>query len=580
MTSTPTRDELAERYFAQLPYPPYPFQEEALLAWFTAEQGILTCAPTGTGKTLIAYAALFEALHTGKVAYYTTPLIALTEQKFRELQAATERWGFHPEDVGLVTGNRRVNPDARILVVVSEILLNRLLHPEAFDFANVAAVVMDEFHWFADPERGIVWELALSMLPAHVRLLLLSATVGNAAEFINWLDRCHGRKLQLVESTERKVPLTYEWVPDQTLAEQVVEMVKGDGALRKTPALVFCFNRDECWSVAEMFKGLPLVGGEQKSRLHDEVNRLNWNVGVGPKIKQLLHRGVGVHHAGLLPKYRRVVEDLFERKLLSYVICTETLAAGINLPARSVILSRLVKGPPAKEKLIDASVAHQIFGRAGRPQFDDKGYVIALAAEDDVKILRWKEKYDAIPETTKDPNLIKAKKALKRKKPTRSDNRTYWSEGQFKQLQAAKPGKLYSKGPLPWRLLAYMLKLSPEVDRIRHLIRKRLMDEPRIKAGQVALEKMLLTLHRGGFVRLEPEPPEAEDRDQRSEVRSQKSDSGEGSSVPLSPAAKRGELLCRPGPCHAGAGQAAGFPQRASALCRVFAGAPGASQSR
>ena len=455
-TLPPTRDQLAEDYLRQLPYTPYPVQEDALLAWFTSEQGVLVCAPTGTGKTLIAQAALFEALHTGRAAYYTTPLIALTEQKFREMQASAVRWGFREEDVGLVTGNRRVNPDARILVVVAEILLNRLLHPEAFDFHNVSAVVMDEFHSFNDPERGIVWELSLAMLPKHIRLLLLSATVGNSMEFLQWLERCHQRKLELVEGKERKVPLTYVWVADQFLTEQIVLMAKGDGATRKMPALVFCFNRDECWSLAEQLKGLPLVHEAAKSALHDEVNKLEWTQGVGPKIKQMLHRGVGVHHAGLLPKYRRVVEELFNRKLLACVICTETLASGINLPARSVVLASLVKGPMERQKLIDASSAQQMFGRAGRPQFDDRGYVYAVAHEDDVKIVRWKEKYDKIPEDTKEPGLLKAKKDLKRKKPTRSDTRTYWNEAQFKQRQAARrPASSIAKAPCPgvcWRI--------------------------------------------------------------------------------------------------------------------------------
>jgi superfamily II DNA/RNA helicase len=514
--TTLARDQLAEQYLSQLPYAPYPVQEEALLAWFTAEQGVLVCAPTGTGKTLIAEAALFEALHSGTTAYYTTPLIALTEQKFAEMQRHAVRWGFAPDDVGLVTGNRKVNPQARVLVVVAEILLNRLLSPAPFDFERVSAVVMDEFHSFADAQRGIVWELSLGMLPPHARLLLLSATVGNAKEFIAWLDRCHGRKIELVEGTERRVPLTYQWVPDELLNEQLTLMAEGDAASRRTPALVFCFNRDECWNIAEQLKGCHLTAEPERSQLLAEVNRLDWSQGVGPKLKQLLQRGVGVHHAGLLPKYRRVVEDLFQRKLLAVTMCTETLAAGINLPARSVVLSSLVKGPRGEQKLLDASTAHQIFGRAGRPQFDDRGYVFALAHEDDVKILRWKQKYDAIPEDTKDPGLLKAKKALKKKRPTRRETETYWNEAQFEKLKSAPPGKLYSKGHFPWRLLAYLLKLSPEVNRIRVLLRKRLMDDPRIKAGEGELDRMLMALAAGGYVTLEPTPPEVGSR--KSEV--------------------------------------------------------------
>ncbi|MBA4186612.1 MAG: helicase [Planctomycetaceae bacterium] len=511
MTPADQRSALASQYIDQLPYPPYPVQEEALLAWFTADQGVMVCAPTGTGKTLIAQAALYEALHTNTVAYYTTPLIALTEQKFAEMQNQAVRWGFKAEDIGLVTGNRKVNQNARVLIVVAEILLNRLLHADGFDFSHVSAVVMDEFHSFADPERGIVWELSLNMLPKHIRLLLLSATVGNSVEFINWMDRVHGRKVELVEGRERKIPLTYHWVPDQFLNELLVDIAKGDDATRKTPALVFAFNRDECWSMAEQLKGLDLMNAAQKAALNKECDLLEWHQGVGPKLKQMLRRGVGVHHAGLLPKYRRVVEDLFEKKLLSVALCTETLAAGINLPARSVVVTSLVKGPFGKEKLIDPSSAHQIFGRAGRPQYDTEGHVYAYPHEDDVRILRWKQQYDQIPENTKDPGLLKAKKTLMKKKPTRNSQKKYWTETDFDKMKNAAPARLYSKGPLPWRLLAYLLKVSPEVEKIRSVVRKRLLDQPRVEAGMKQLNRMLITLHTKGFLVLDPPPPAPEE---------------------------------------------------------------------
>ena len=211
------RDTLATEYFSLLPYEPYPVQEEAMLAYFAGDpdrgdQGVLICAPTGTGKTMIAEAAVYEALRTGRRMYYTTPLIALTDQKLDELRESAVRWGFPADSVGLVTGNRRVNGDAPVLVVVAEILLNRLLNPEAFNFSDVTSVVMDEFHSFNDPERGIVWELTLALLPAHIRTMLLSATVGNSLEFTSWLSRAHNRRLQLVTGDERKVPLQYEWI--------------------------------------------------------------------------------------------------------------------------------------------------------------------------------------------------------------------------------------------------------------------------------------------------------------------------------------------------------------------------------
>ena len=501
-----SRDEIASEYFASLRFAPYPVQEEALLAYFTSEQGVLVCAPTGTGKTLIAEAAVYEALRGGTRMYYTTPLIALTDQKLVELQESAVRWGFNANQVGLVTGNRTVNPDAPVLVVVAEILLNRLLNRERFDFEQVSSVVMDEFHSFNDQERGVVWELTLGLLPPHIRTLLLSATVGNSVEFTSWLSRAHNRRLMLVQGTERKVPLQFEWVEDELLADFAEKISDGDEMDRRTPALFFCFNRSVCWTVAETLKGKSLIDKTRQADLAAYLNAADMGEGAGPKLKQILMRGVGVHHAGILPRYRRIVEELFQRKLLSVCVCTETLAAGINLPARSVVLPSLLKGPAGKKKLVEAATAHQIFGRAGRPQFDDRGYVYALAHEDDVKINRWREKYEQIPEDTKDPGLMKMKKALKKKMPKRRTDEQYWSKQQFETLREAPSAKLSSRGSLPWRLLAYMLGQSPEVQPLRDLVGRRLLDGKSIVDAQRELNRMLITLWTSGYITLDPKP--------------------------------------------------------------------------
>lgn len=493
------RSEVCDKFLDQLTFDLYPFQEEALLSWFDSDGGLLVTAPTGMGKTLIAEAAIFEALHTGQRLYYTTPLIALTDQKYREFGDLAESWGFPRDQVGLITGNRRVNPDAPVRVVVAEILLNHLIADDP-SLARTSAVVMDEFHYFNDYERGIVWELSLVLLPLEVRLMLLSATVGNAPDFVRWLAEKHKRKVRLIQTTERRVPLEFVWVEDKLTTELLPQMVSADDEENRSPALVFCFNRDECWSVAERLKGLPLIEKETRALIEKELDPSDFHRGIGPKLKQMLIRGVGVHHAGLLPKHKEIIERLFLKKLIPIVVCTETLAAGINLPARSVVISTLVKGPRDDKKLIPSSSAHQMFGRAGRPQFDKQGYVYALAHDDDVKIHKWKKKYEQIDPRSKDPGLMRARKQLERKKPFRRKSVKYWTEGQFRKLIEAGPAKLASRAMIPYQVLIYLLTKTGTLHETREFLRQRFNTPERIEKFQMQLDYMIGNLHKLGFL--------------------------------------------------------------------------------
>ncbi|MFQ5462966.1 MAG: DEAD/DEAH box helicase [Phycisphaerae bacterium] len=493
------RNDLCDRFLDLIEFDLYPFQEEALLAWFGCDGGVLITAPTGMGKTLIAEAAIYEALASGQRLYYTTPLIALTDQKFREFQDRAEAWGFSRDDIGLVTGNRRVNPNACVRIVVAEILLNHLLAGDE-SFEDVGGVVMDEFHYFNDYDRGIVWELSLALLPKNVRLMLLSATVGNAPEFTHWLHEQHGRQVRLVATQERRVPLDFNWVEDKLLAEQLPQMIADDDAAHRAPALVFCFDRDGCWEIAERLKGLRLIDEATREKIKETMEPDFFKEGIGPKLRQMLICGVGVHHAGILPKYKQFVEELFLKKLIHFVICTETLAAGINLPARSVVLCTLLKGPRGEKKVIAPSSAHQMFGRAGRPQFDTTGYVYVLAHEDDVKINKWRRKYEQIDPNSKDPGILRARKALERKRPTRRKTEQYWTEGQFKTLIAAGPAKLASRRMIPYHFLVYLLNRSGSIKDVLAFLETRFAEPKRIEKFRDQLDFMIDNLAAFGFL--------------------------------------------------------------------------------
>ncbi|MHC5110271.1 MAG: DEAD/DEAH box helicase [Planctomycetota bacterium] len=493
------RSETCDKFLDTLPFDPYEFQEEALLAWFDCTGGVLVAAPTGMGKTLIAESAIYEALATRQRLYYTTPLIALTDQKFREFQDKAEEWGFDRDDIGLITGNRKVNPDARVRIVVAEILLNHLLAGEE-RFDDVLGVVMDEFHYFNDYDRGIVWELSLALLPENVKLLLLSATVGNSPEFVYWMKKQHGRELQLITTDDRKVPLEFDWVEDKILAEFLPGMVTDDDGTNRSPALVFCFHRDECWEIAERLKGVKLTDQATRSEIEKHIDKDQFAEGIGPKLRQMLICGVGVHHAGVLPRYKEVVEKLFLQKLIPFVICTETLAAGVNLPARSVVITTLLKGPRGEKKIIPASAAHQMFGRAGRPQFDTRGHVVAMAHEDDVKINKWRKRYEQIDTKSKDPGIMRARKDLERKKPSRRKTEQYWTEGQFKTLIGAGPAKLESRRMIPYQFLIYLLTRTGALHDVREFLKTRFTEASRIEKFQNELNYMTDNLAVFGYL--------------------------------------------------------------------------------
>jgi superfamily II DNA/RNA helicase len=365
-----------EQFFIARGVDPYPVQEQAFEHIFKG-RNVLVTVPTGTGKTMMAKAAIYKALAAGQTAVYTTPLRALTEEKFRELSA-----DFGADKVGFATGDYKVNTGAPVQVVVAEILWNRIFGERVGRPADV--VVMDEGHYFNDPERGYVWEQSIIGLDPRSQLVILSATIGHPEQFCAWVYQTRKIDMELVKSDQRKVPLYHQY-----REQYVLEVVKDLHANGETPAILFTFSRDGCFERARLLKSCPrFTSEEERAKIGAKLDAALLPRGVAKELRGLLLHGIGIHHAGILPRYKQLVEELALDRLVKFIVSTETIAAGINLPAKRVVFPELRKMVKGQARLLTSAEYHQMAGRAGRPQFDDEGIAITLAPEEVVQEAR------------------------------------------------------------------------------------------------------------------------------------------------------------------------------------------------
>jgi superfamily II RNA helicase len=397
----------------------YPHQEESLVALVT-DAHVIVSTPTGSGKSLIAAAAHFVAFAQGRRSFYTAPLKALVSEKFFALVEA-----FGAANVGMMTGDSAVNPQAPIICCTAEILANLALRdgPDA----DAAQVVMDEFHFYADPQRGWAWQVPLIELRA-TQFVLMSATLGDVAFFAEDLTRRTGREVALVTSTERPVPLTYSYAVEP-LHELLDELVQ----THRAPVYVVHFTQKEAVERAQSLLSTPLAGRDQRDAIAAELGDFRFGPGFGRTLSRLLRHGVGVHHAGMLPRYRRVVERLTQRGLLPVVCGTDTLGVGINVPIRTVVLTSLVKYDGERMRHLSAREFHQIAGRAGRAGYDTVGEVVVMAPEHVIENRR------ALLKAGDDPR--KQRKIVRKQAPSGQVN---WTDKTFERLRDAPPEPLTS----------------------------------------------------------------------------------------------------------------------------------------
>ena len=397
----------------------YPAQDEAVIEIVSGNNLILS-TPTGTGKSLVAVGAHFAALVEGRRSFYTAPIKALVSEKFFALVDV-----FGASNVGMITGDSSVNPDAPIICCTAEILANLALR-QGTD-AAVHQVVMDEFHFYADPDRGWAWQVPLLELP-QAQFILMSATLGDVSQLSSDLTRRTGRDTASVTGVERPVPLHYFY--ETTPIHETIDDLLGTG---QSPIYVVHFSQAAAMERAQALSSTKVATREQRDEIAALIGGFRFTTAFGKTLSRFLRAGIGVHHAGMLPKYRRLVEQLAQRGLLRVICGTDTLGVGINVPIRTVLLTALTKFDGTRMRQLSAREFHQIAGRAGRAGFDTAGTVVAQAPEHE------SENVAAIKKAGDDPK--KKRKIVRKKAP---DGFVSWGEPSFRKLIDAEPETLTS----------------------------------------------------------------------------------------------------------------------------------------
>ena len=414
-------DEIYERFFTWVEdvkgVEPWPHQEEAIMDLLAGDHVILN-TPTGSGKSLVALGMHFAALCTGRRSYYTAPIKALVSEKFFDLVEV-----FGRENVGMITGDTHINADAPIICCTAEILANQALREGRH--ADVGCVAMDEFHYYGDPERGWAWQVPLLTLP-DTQFLLMSATLGNVDAIADKLEDMTDTDVDIIADAPRPVPLTYEYTLDPL--EKTVELAFGKG---ETPIYVVHFSQDAALETANALASTGVSSKEQRAAIAEAIKGTKFTTAFGKILQRLLRTGIGIHHAGMLPRYRRLVEQLVQQGLLPVICGTDTLGVGINVPIHSVVLTALTKFDGTKMRKLRAREFHQIAGRAGRMGFDTEGLVIAEAPEFEI------ENAKALAKAGNDPKKLKK---VKRKKAP--EGFVTWNENTFDKLIDAAPETL------------------------------------------------------------------------------------------------------------------------------------------